>query len=159
MPCELLRSFKRTSNMRRLVEQIDKFIEGVADGSILLLTNKILTTNVAILQRDMGFDGRSIERYGNMRSELINDLIPRYVQSKGAEKRTLAAQIYSKILWGRSIGLIYNDPDAINELNWYRIQNDLLNKENTKLRVNVKDLTKKIVELTGLKKDQKIGVK
>lgn len=61
-------------------------------------------------------------------------------------------------MWGRSIGLIYNDPNGLKELNWYRSQNERLVKENEKLQTNVKDLAKTVLELSGSKADLKVGV-
>jgi hypothetical protein len=145
--------------MRSIKEQVEQFIQGVSDGSILYLTSKLLTTNVAILQKEMGMTGDSIKNYGNMRREMIEDLIPKYINSKGKQKLEFANTIFGKMMWGRSIGLIYNDPNNLKELNWYRTQNERLVKENEKLQTSVKDLAKTILEMSGTKIDQKVGVK
>jgi hypothetical protein len=142
----LRKELKSATQKRSIIEQVDNFIEGIAEGSILFLTSKLLTTSMGIINRDMGLDSERIKSYGEMRREIINDLIPRYKQSKGREKTSIANEIYSKMLWGRSIGLIYNDPNFLKELNWYRIQNERLNRENEKLHAYVKDLTKIIID-------------
>jgi len=138
----LEKELRRDTHKTSIIEQVDDFIEGVAEGSILFITAKIQTISVGVLNRDMGFSSEKIKRFGDMRRELIEDLIPMYKQFKGKDKRTVAFEIYRKILWGRSIGLIYNDPNSLKELNWYRIQNESLTKENEKLRTYVKDLVK-----------------
>jgi len=145
--------------MRSVKEQVDQFIEGLADGSIILLTSKLFTSSSIKIQNDMGLNAEHTKGLHDLKNSLIEQLIPNYMKAKGKQKGILANGIFKLLLLGRAIGLIYNDENLPKELNWYRIQNDRLNRENEKLRTNVKDLTKTIMEFTGVKKDQKVGIK
>jgi hypothetical protein len=144
----LERELKRDVHKRSITELVDDFIEGVAEGSVLFLTAKVLNTSEGKLWGEMGLGDLSIKYYKDMTNEIINDLIPRYTESKGNEKKSIAYEIYKKILAGRSIGLIYNDSNFVKELNWYRIQNEFLNDENGKLRKYVTGLTNRVLELS-----------
>lgn len=144
--------------MRPIIEQIDELIEGLFDGSILHLSKKIFNTATVKFQNDTGLTTETIRSIYQMKDQLLNNLIPVYMNEKGKKKRELARQIFIAVLNARSVGIIYNDENLPKELNWYRIQNERLNKENEKLRDNVTKLTTKILEIPKPSKDQKVGV-
>lgn len=144
--------------MRSIFEQVDEFIEGVFDGSIVFLTSDLFKTPSIEKQNKYGFGHELEKKLHESKRRIVEELIPKYLTSTDdEEKENTAFEIFNAVTHNRSIGTIYNNPNTSKELNWYRIQNSRLNEDNKQLREDVKNLTEKIMALANIK-DEKVGI-
>ncbi|MCS4538859.1 MAG: hypothetical protein HYY67_08385 [Thaumarchaeota archaeon] len=122
--------------MKSILEQVDEFIEGLSDGSIItLFAAEDPEERFARIGR-----GLKLATYSDNVSELVQVQIPQYIESSNEDKEKKAWVIFKKALFLRSAGVIRNNPNNLKELDFYKA-------ENLKLK---EDLHKKGVLITEL---------
>jgi hypothetical protein len=134
--------------MKSAVEQIDEFIDGFLNGSIVseyqsgehrpYLRNEILATQM-----------------GQMKATLFNDLIPQYMKSE-QNREQLAQNMVQIVIKMRMFGLINNSPFSMNELQFLRSENTRLKEEIKGLEEKVKQLSTALIAMPS--EDAKVGV-
>lgn len=137
--------------MRSIIEQVDEFIEGVFDGSLILLTS------LGATQRNK--EGKSIDQDTlKFITKLTREFIPEYMEETNkVKKHQIARRIFGVVMTLREFGDVRNNPDSLAELTRYKTENTKLREENQVLRKNVQNLTAKIMSYEGVV-DKKVGV-
>jgi hypothetical protein len=139
--------------MKSIVEQVDEFMEGLADGSILFF-NAFSPQQQPDHTWVTAMDTRSQE-LADIHVQILNDNIPLYL-SLNNKKEELAFKIHYSMLMLRSLGVIMNNPDALKELHFFKSRCEKLETEKQKLEARVSDLSTKILGMTS-PPDPKVG--
>ncbi len=148
--------------MKSIISQVDEFIEGLFDGSIIT----VLTRDVE-LKREATVPGYFASLFGGAKNlgesaialftKLTGDLIPRYISSVSNEKHTVALDIYYSVLSLRAAGFIQNNPSSLRELEFYKKENAELKEKKANLEGKVQDLSSELLASTP-PPDKKVGV-
>jgi hypothetical protein len=143
--------------MKSVVEQVDSFVEGVFDGSIISIfqtarDNRDPPSFLSSLPEE------AIHQVADEVSRLFNKMIPNYVQLTNVkDKKAMSHEIFALVIRHRAMSIIQNNPNNLKELGFYKSENNKLKEENERLTNSVKDLATKIIQLAP-SKDQKVGV-
>jgi hypothetical protein len=101
--------------MRPITDQVDEFIEGYFDGSIVSELEAIKQSRSLVKEaRKLLMDDMQ---------ELIFDLVPKYlgmVDIEEEDKKTLAQKIFLQVLLLRHGALLKNNPDTLKEATYWK---------------------------------------
>ncbi|MFZ0510982.1 MAG: hypothetical protein WAM14_05205 [Candidatus Nitrosopolaris sp.] len=135
--------------MRSFTEQVDDFIEGMVNGSI-----------ISIMQKREGGpfikDITIINYIAEIYDKLFKELIPHYLPASQETKQQMALEMLQIIMKLRMFGVIENSPISLSELQFLRHENTRLREDKKAMEEKVSDLSAKLT--LSVPADTKVGV-
>jgi hypothetical protein len=104
--------------MRPIIDQVDEFIEGFFDGSIISSLDIMAERSSKRLLAHM--KNEDVNYIDYMSDKLRGELIPNYLKAEGEEKEKVGAAIFIGVMELRYIGVIKNNPDTMKETTYWK---------------------------------------